>query len=75
MGDTFMLWFSNDTKIPLSARVEKAVLYYKEKYGIDATICRLHPNMFKQITSDEKPIIELRPDRSVAMGHFLIGDE
>jgi len=40
-----MLWFDNDPKTALSAKVERAAAYYRNKYGNSPTICFVHPSM------------------------------
>ncbi len=40
-----MLWFDNDTKSSLEARIQRAVSYYRAKYGRQPTLCYLHPSM------------------------------
>jgi hypothetical protein len=75
MSDNGMIWHSNDKKVSISNRVKQAVDYYEEKYKLTATICRLHPTMFAQLKVDEKPCVELRPDRSISPGLLWIGDE
>lgn len=40
-----MLWFDNDLKAELAAKVERAASYYLKKYGVAPTICFVHPSM------------------------------
>ena len=41
-----MLWFDNDPKAALDAKVERAAAYYRHKYGKTPTLCFVHPTMF-----------------------------
>jgi hypothetical protein len=69
-----MLWFDNDPKTALTAKIEKAVDYYRHKYGRDPNLCLIHPSMVKK----EKPEIgkiTVRPYRPVLPGHLWIGVE
>jgi len=81
-----MLWFDNDPRINLDGKIERAVAYYREKYGRNPTLCFVHPSMLKngknqdqtpQEASSEKNYaacgIEIRFTPSVLPNHFWIG--
>lgn len=71
-----MMWYDNDPKTPLSAKVEKAVDYFRHKYGRDPNLCLIHPSMLGTAkVGDEAPAITIRPHRSVLPGHLWIGME
>jgi hypothetical protein len=40
-----MLWFDNDPKTGLDTKVERAAVYYRNKYGRTPTLCYVHPSM------------------------------
>ena len=40
-----MLWFDNDPKVDLEAKIERAADYYRSKYGKKPTLCFVHPSM------------------------------
>lgn len=40
-----MLWFDDDDRRTLEARLERAAHYYEAKYGSRPTVCVLHPSM------------------------------
>ena len=69
-----MLWFDNDPKTALAAKIEKAVDYYRQKYGRDPNLCLINPKAL----NGEKPEdgqITIRPYRPVLPGHLWIGVE
>jgi hypothetical protein len=43
--NTGMLWFDNDPKTALTAKIERAADYYRHKYGRDPNLCLIHPSM------------------------------
>jgi hypothetical protein len=45
-----MLWFDNDPKLNLDTKVERAVAYYRDKYGKTPTLCFVHPSMLPTAT-------------------------
>lgn len=72
--NTGMLWYDNDPKTALSAKIERAVNYYHKKYGRKPNLCLINPNALK----GEKPEdgkITVRPYRPVLPGHLWIGVE
>jgi len=75
-----MLWFDNDPKTELSAKVERAASYYRNKYGSTPTLCFVHPTMLAKLipgnaeqTGYKAAGVEVRSTRSVLPNHFWIG--
>src|SRR5574341_2643 len=81
-----MLWYDDDAKRPLAAKVANAVEYYKNKYGAAPTVCYVHPNMLpaERASSNESALstaegprvsagVQLRPMRAVMINHFWLG--
>lgn len=78
-----MLWFDNDPKDGLNAKIERAAVYYQNKYGKTPTLCFVHPSMLpgtpvsQGAGASSEPVksagIEIRPTRSVLPNHFWIG--
>lgn len=74
-----MLWFDNDTRTALNAKVERAADYYRQKYGLVPDLCLVHPSM---LTEPRPEIVEggagkvaLRTNRAILPGHLWIGVE
>ncbi len=40
-----MLWFDNDPKAEINAKIERAAIYYRNKYGKTPNLCFVHPSM------------------------------
>jgi hypothetical protein len=72
--NTGMLWYDNDPKTALSVKIEKAVDYYRHKYGRDPNLCLIHPTAL-DVEKSENEIITVRPYRPVLPGHLWIGVE
>ena len=74
-----MMWFDNDTKTALAAKVSRAAEYYRLKYGRIPDICLVNPSMLAQ--QDAEPFqgqagkIVVRAFRSILPGHLWIGVE
>ena len=80
-----MLWFDNDPKLGLDAKIERAASYYSEKYGKPPTVCFVHPSMIPEIdkgdTSDARAVkvnassggLMVRSNQTVLPNHFWIG--
>ena len=81
-----MLWFDNDPKAELTAKVERAALYYRNKYGKAPTLYFVHPTMLANARGQAQTIpegesmesyraagVEVRPTRSILPNHLWIG--
>jgi len=68
-----MLWFDN-SQIALDVKIQKAIDYYRRKYGRTPDLCLVHPSMLKDTKLDERKIT-IRPYRPVLPGHIWIGVE
>lgn len=78
-----MLWFDNDSKTSLEAKIKRAVDYYRTKYNRTPTTCFVHPTMLmsephaSSFTDQDLSVriggVEVRGNRSVLPNHFWIG--
>jgi hypothetical protein len=69
---TGMLWFDNDPKIDLNAKIDKAAVYYQRKYGQRPNLCFVHPSM----VGEKRPHpteVEVRITRKVLPHHLWLG--
>jgi len=80
--NTGMLWFDNDPKTALAAKIERAVEYYHKKYGRRPNLCLIHPSALEKPdrpgasgTANSPNGIKVRPYRPVLPGHLWIGVE
>ena len=67
-----MLWFDNDNKADLAAKLQRASAYYQQKYGRTPNLCFVHPSMLGANAAPNNGI-ELRTTRSVLPNHFWLG--
>lgn len=67
-----MMWFDNDKKTTLAAKINKAAAYYRKKYGRSPNLCMVNPKML-----DEKDKLDgkitVRPYQPIVTGHLWIG--
>lgn len=71
-----MLWFDNDKKSDLSAKVSRAATYYHGKYGKKPNICFVHPSMVQSKSNGQAlkaGDIEIQLTKTVLPHHFWIG--
>lgn len=79
---TGMLWFDNSKSL-LSIKIQKAVDYYRKKYGRTPDLCLIHPSMLDESERNKGSIelgenekkITVRTYRPVLPGHIWIGIE
>jgi hypothetical protein len=74
-----MLWFDNDPRTALTAKVARAADYYRQKYGLVPDLCLVHPSMLSATRSDlddgKAGKVAVRPNRLIQPGHLWIGKE
>ena len=71
---TGMMWFDNNSTIALTLKIEKALDYFRKKYGREPNLILVNPSMLKE----EKPEIgkiTIRPYRPVLPNHLWVGIE
>lgn len=74
-----MLWFDNDPRTALAAKVSRAADYYRQKYGLVADLCLVHPSMLGETHPGVNDVhagrIAVRANRAILPGHLWIGTE
>jgi hypothetical protein len=69
-----MMWFDNDPKTALPAKISRAAEYYQIKYGKIPNLCLVNPkSMTENISESGK--ISIRTLNNVLPGHLWIGQE
>ena len=69
---TGLLWNDNDSTYDLIDRIERAAIYYQQKYGQRPDICFVHPSLLN--SSNRQPYdIEVRPNRCIRPGQLWLG--
>ncbi|HIE24563.1 MAG TPA: hypothetical protein EYP74_01035 [Anaerolineales bacterium] len=69
---TGMMWFDDDKKTTLNAKIKTAAIYYRKKYGKTPDLCMVNPSMIPDDhPKDEK--MTLRPYPHIVKGHLWIG--
>jgi hypothetical protein len=73
---TGMLWFDNDPATTLSVKIQKAMDYYRKKFGHIPDLCLVHPSMMdKDQHQLELGKLIIRSYKPVTPGHLWIGIE
>ncbi|MFZ5809946.1 MAG: hypothetical protein ACOY16_11750 [Chloroflexota bacterium] len=74
-----MLWFDNDPKTDIAAKIQRAAAYYRHKYGQTPDICFIHPTMLPSgngnpaLPREKLSSVEVRTSKSVRPHYFWIG--
>ncbi len=76
---TGLMWFDNDPKTALPAKVRRASAYYSKKFGRQPDICLVNPGMLDgqpvETVEQDGQAITIRGYRPVLPGHLWIGVE
>lgn len=67
-----MMWFDNDKKTSLTAKVNTAAAYYRKKYGRSPDLCMVNPKMLPEKATGAG-MIAIRPYQPILPGHLWIG--
>lgn len=67
-----MLWFDNDPKSDVAAKIQRAADYYRKKYGKTPNLCFVHPATMPAALQDTGPV-EVRTSTTMLPNHFWIG--
>ena len=73
-----MLWFDNDVHTALTAKVNRAADYYRQKYGLVPDLCLVHPSMLGErpdLVEGHAGKVTVRPNKAILPGHLWIGTE
>jgi hypothetical protein len=70
-----MMWYDNDPKETLEAKIQRAADFYLKKHGVKPNFCFVNPGVTAQFGGGELHVgsITLRPMRAVLPGHLWIG--
>ncbi len=68
-GDMLM-WFDNDPKIDFLSKLERAVSYYRKKYGKSPNLCLVNPDLEVDLGGDS---IKILRDQYILPNHFWVG--
>lgn len=69
--ETGMLWFDNDPRTDLPAKVTQAADYYQKKYGKKPDVCFVHPSAVNE--EQRYNGIAIRRSRMVLPNHLWVG--
>jgi len=70
--DHGLLWFDDDPKLDLFAKVERAVKYFQKKYKVEPNYCQVNPCMIQE-NSINSSFIEIKSNPKILPYHFWIG--
>lgn len=69
---TGMLWFDNDPKLDVMAKIQRAMDYYQKKYGQKPDLCYINPSAL-----GDKPLkgagVEVQTNQMILPNHFWLG--
>lgn len=68
-----MLWFDGDETVPLAARLERAVNYYREKYGVEPNLCLVHPRTVGDDVPRRCGAVQVEASEQVLPEHLWLG--
>ena len=70
-----MMWFDGDLKLDLNVRIERAAIYYRNKYGRWPNLCVIHPDTVGGNPLGSVNGTDIKTSVSVLPNHFWLGIE
>lgn len=70
--DIGMLWFDNDPRSDVLSKVQRAAVYYHQKYGETPNLCFVHPSMIPE-PKTKSGDIAVCSNKTMLPNHFWIG--
>lgn len=67
-----LLWFDDDSRRSVSAKIRGAIERYQERFGVPPTLCCLNPT---QLANLQLPGVTLVADPLLGRNYFLIGHD
>jgi hypothetical protein len=68
-----MLWLDGDLQVDLVARIERAAVYYRDKYGRSPNLCVIHPSTAGEDNLGSVIGVDVRTSAAVQPDHFWLG--
>jgi hypothetical protein len=68
-----MLWLDDDHRMAIDERVDRAVAYYRGKYGRRPNLCIVHPSTLGEEVYRGSADVELQTSNSVLPDHLWLG--
>lgn len=68
-----MLWFDGDLQVDLGVRIERAAIYYRDKYGRSPNLCIIHPSTVGEDHPGSVIGVDVRTSPAVQPDHFWLG--
>jgi hypothetical protein len=68
-----MLWLDDDPRAAIEERVDRAVAYYRGKYGRRPNLCIVHPSTLGEEVYRGSADVALETSKSVLPDHLWLG--
>ncbi|HEY46518.1 MAG: hypothetical protein AMJ88_07140 [Anaerolineae bacterium SM23_ 63] len=68
-----MLWFDGDLQLDLGVRIERAAIYYRDKYGRSPNLCVIHPSTAGEDHPGSVTGVDVRTSETVQPDYFWLG--
>lgn len=70
--NTGMLWYDDDPKIDLLAKISRATEYYQKKYGQKPNLCYVNPGV--NLSAPDKSFgVDVQTNQMILPNHFWLG--
>lgn len=71
----YFVWYDDNPKKPVSAKIDEAVLRYRQKFGKNPSVCKLSDKMQPLELSDDVAGVKVQTAKNIPQNYFWIGNE
>lgn len=72
----YFVWYDDNPKKTVSAKIDEAVLRYKQKFGKNPSVCKLNEKMQGEDLSESSVAgVKVQPAKNIPQNYFWIGNE
>lgn len=74
----YFVWYDDNPKKTVNAKIDEAVLRYKQKFGKAPSICKLNEKMQGEdvnLSENQVAGVKVQPAKNIPQNYFWIGNE
>ncbi len=75
----YFVWYDDNPKKAVNAKIDEAVLRYKQKFGTAPSVCKLNENMQPQgeaaLNDGQVAGVKVETAKNIPQNYFWIGNE
>jgi hypothetical protein len=71
----YFVWYDDNPKKTVTAKIDEAVLRYKQKFGKQPNVCKVNEKLLGEETNTGVAGVKVESAKNVPQNYFWIGNE